>query len=94
MAIVEDPEGYETDALNRVMPSFAGLQVLEIGCGDGRLTRRYARDAASVMAIDPDEDAIALLRSDLPSVDARAIGIEQLSASDHSVDLAVFAWSL
>jgi 2-polyprenyl-3-methyl-5-hydroxy-6-metoxy-1,4-benzoquinol methylase len=94
MAIVEDPEGYETDALNRIMPSFAGLQVLEIGCGDGRLTRHYERDAALVVAIDPDEEAIADLRREMPHVDARAIGIEQLIIADHSIDLVVFAWSL
>jgi len=94
MAILEDPEEHETDALNRVMPSFAGLHVLEIGCGDGRLTRRYERDAASIVAIDPDEEAIADLRTEMPHVDARAIGIEDLIVPDHSVDLVVFAWSL
>jgi FkbM family methyltransferase len=76
------------------MPSFAGLQVLEIGAGDGRLTRLYARDAASVIAIDPDADAIADLRTELPHVDARAIGVEALALPDRSIDVVVFAWSL
>ena len=92
--IVEDPEGHEAAALRALQTSFAGCRVLEIGAGDGRLTRRYAADASSVVAIDPDADAIADLRAELPAVDARAVGIEDLALPDHSVDLVLFAWSL
>ena len=94
MAVVEDPEGHEIAALARVQPSFAGLRVLEIGAGDGRLTRRYAEGAASIVAIDPDEEDIAVLREELPGVDARAVGVESLALPDASVDLVLFAWSL
>ena len=94
MAIVEDPEGQEIAALQRIQPSFAGLRVLEIGAGDGRLTRRYRAQAASVVAIDPDEEAIDVLRDELPDVDARAVGVETLVLPDASVDLVIFAWSL
>jgi 16S rRNA A1518/A1519 N6-dimethyltransferase RsmA/KsgA/DIM1 with predicted DNA glycosylase/AP lyase activity len=94
MAIVEDPEDHELAALDAVAVSFASRRVLEIGCGDGRLTKRYAADAASVVAIDPDADAIAELRRELPGVDARAIGVEELDLADHSVDVVLFAWSL
>jgi 16S rRNA A1518/A1519 N6-dimethyltransferase RsmA/KsgA/DIM1 with predicted DNA glycosylase/AP lyase activity len=92
--IVEDPEQHEIDALTAVGASFSRRRVLEIGCGDGRLTRRYAADAASVVAIDSDQDAIAELRLLLPTVDARPIGIEHLALPDHSVDAVLFAWSL
>jgi 2-polyprenyl-3-methyl-5-hydroxy-6-metoxy-1,4-benzoquinol methylase len=54
-----DPEGEEIAALAAFVPTLDGARVVEIGCGDGRLTRRYARRAASVLAIDPDEAAIA-----------------------------------
>ena len=94
MAIAEDPEGYELVALARIQPSFAGLRVLEIGAGDGRLTRRYAQDAASIVAIDPEADDIAALREELPHVDARAVGVESLVLPDASVDVVLFAWSL
>jgi 2-polyprenyl-3-methyl-5-hydroxy-6-metoxy-1,4-benzoquinol methylase len=92
--IDEDPEGHERAALEALGPSFTARRVLEIGCGDGRLTRLYARDAASVTAIDPDADAVADLRVELPAVDARAIAIEDLILPDRSVDVVVFAWSL
>jgi acetaldehyde dehydrogenase (acetylating) len=58
------------------------------------LTRRYARSAASVIAIDPDADAIADLARELPSIDARAIGIEGLVLPPQSADIVLFAWSL
>ena len=40
-----DPEGAELAALGKLV-DFAGLHVLEVGCGDGRLTWRYADGAA------------------------------------------------
>lgn len=94
MAIIEDPEGYELVAIGRIQPSFAGLRVLEVGAGDGRLTRRYGAGAASIIAIDPEEDDIAALRDEMPHVDARAVGVESLVLPDASVDLVLLAWSL
>jgi 2-polyprenyl-3-methyl-5-hydroxy-6-metoxy-1,4-benzoquinol methylase len=94
MAILEDPEQHEVAALTRMVPSFAGLRVLEIGCGAGRLTRLYAPGAGSIIAIDPNPEAIATLHAALPAVDARAVGIDDLDLSRHSVDVAIFSWSL
>ena len=94
MAIDEDPEGYETGALASSGVSFAARRVLKIGCGSGRLTKRYAHLAASVIAIDPDADAVSELARDLPTVDARAVGIGELVLPPRSVDVVVFAWSL
>ncbi len=45
----------------------AGARVLEIGCGDGRLTREYAAASRSVLAIDSDREAIAKARASLPA---------------------------
>ena len=94
MALIEDPERHEAAALSRMVPSFAGLRVLEIGCGDGRVTRLFAVTAASVIAIDPKADSIEDFRDRFPNVDARAIGIGQLDLPPHSIDVAIFSWSL
>jgi 16S rRNA A1518/A1519 N6-dimethyltransferase RsmA/KsgA/DIM1 with predicted DNA glycosylase/AP lyase activity len=96
MAIAHDVERHEIDTLLALTPAFAGCRVLEIGCGNGRLTRRYSATAGSVLAIDPDPTAIAELHADPPPgvVDARAIGIEQIALADASVDRVIFAWSL
>ncbi len=94
MAIHEDPEGHEIAALASTGVAFAGRRVLEIGCGDGRLTRRYADQVASIIAIDPDAEAIARLAAERPSIDARAIPIDRLQRPDRSVDIVLFSWSL
>jgi 16S rRNA A1518/A1519 N6-dimethyltransferase RsmA/KsgA/DIM1 with predicted DNA glycosylase/AP lyase activity len=93
MSINEDPEGHEIAALDAVV-SFASRRVVEIGCGDGRLTRRYAHIARSVTAIDPDADAVADLMRDLPMVNARAAGIDECVLDPASADVVLFAWSL
>jgi 16S rRNA A1518/A1519 N6-dimethyltransferase RsmA/KsgA/DIM1 with predicted DNA glycosylase/AP lyase activity len=94
MAIIDDPEQHEAAALARMVRSFAGRHVLEIGCGEGRLTRKYARDAARVIAIDTDAEGVTELRKDLPFVDARVAGVHDLVLPPHSVDVVIFAWSL
>jgi protein-L-isoaspartate O-methyltransferase len=37
--------------------------VLEVGCGNGRLTLAYARRARTVHAIEPNRDVVARARS-------------------------------
>ena len=59
--VVIDPEQHELLAVTERLPAVPG-RVLEIGCGDGRLTRRYSPRAASVVAIDPDASLIAAFR--------------------------------
>jgi 16S rRNA A1518/A1519 N6-dimethyltransferase RsmA/KsgA/DIM1 with predicted DNA glycosylase/AP lyase activity len=94
MAIQEDPEGSELAALAPLLPAFAGAHVVEIGCGDGRLTRRYAHLAASVLAVDPDADAIAELAGTLPNVEARTLPVDELVVAPATIDVVLFAWSL
>jgi len=93
-----DPEGKETEMLRR-LGRLDGARVVEIGCGTGRLTWRYARAARSVVAIDPDgealeqaaRDAQADLRPKLTWIEAEA---EALPFSTARFDTAIFAWSL
>ena len=92
--IEEDPEEHELAALRAVWTPSAACRVLEIGSGDGRLTRRYAPNVASIIAIDPDAGAIAELQQEFSHVDARAIGVEALTLPDQSVDVVLFAWAL
>lgn len=65
MAIRVDPEGNETRALFE-LADLDGHYVLEIGCGDGRLTWRYASKVAHVTAIDPYEESIIRAKASVP----------------------------
>ena len=60
-----DPEGAETRVVHNLI-NFAGKDVLEIGCGNRRLTWRFADAAASVLALDPDKSTIATAREQTP----------------------------
>ena len=100
MTLTLDPEGSETRALLD-MVTFAGKDVLEIGCGDGRLTWRYADRAARVTAIDPSESEIALARENIPAqlrdrIEFHASAFEDYAAgrTDSAHDIAILSWSL
>lgn len=98
MAINIDPEQNEVRALERVT-HWRRERVIEIGCGDGRLTLRLARLGAFVHAIDPDAKLIRTARRKLPKRFANRVryhvgNAEHLDHANESFDLAVFAWSL
>jgi predicted RNA methylase len=63
---VLDPEEAHLAALRRLGDS-RGRHVLELGCGDGRLTLGIAEEAASVLAFDPDAEAVQRARQSLPA---------------------------
>lgn len=52
-----DPEGTEIGVIHELV-DFSGKAVLEVGCGDGRMTWRYAEQAASVLALDTNQEKI------------------------------------
>ncbi|HVC81529.1 MAG TPA: class I SAM-dependent methyltransferase [Chloroflexota bacterium] len=93
-----DPEGNETRVLHALI-DFRDKDVLEIGCGDGRMTWRYAAHTRSVLALDPNaariEQAIASTPDALkPVVTFRVADIAKSSLPERAFDLAVLSWSL
>jgi predicted RNA methylase len=98
MPIQLDPEDTEIIALLDYAGDLAGKRVLEIGCGDGRLTWRYAGRAAQVIAIDSDADEIKIALEDCPPklrgrVEFQATDIETFDAQE-PFDIAILSWSL
>ena len=98
MALHVDPERNEVRALAEAA-TWRGRRVLEIGCGEGRLTLRLARLGAWVEALDPDPALVRAARRALPSRHAgrvryRTGGAENLPRPDGGFDRVVFAWSL
>lgn len=73
--------------------------MLEVGCGDGRLTRFLAARAAEVYAFDPKGDEVAKAARDLaPDVRDRVRfavhAAEALDVERRRFDLALCGWSL
>jgi ubiquinone/menaquinone biosynthesis C-methylase UbiE len=98
MTFYRDPEQNETKHLHK-FADFAGKRVLEIGCGEGRLTWRYAAAANLIIGIDPDKDALRVatadraldLKNKVHFVNTQA---EHLPFHKETFDLALLSWSL
>ncbi len=99
MAAQKDPEHNEIKFLNQFSNFSTSQRVLEIGCGDGRLTWRYARSVGRVVGVEIARDDLRIARIDHPSdltdkvVFANADSIH-LPFAKETFDLAVLSWSL
>ena len=98
MGSVKDPEGVEARVLDR-MVDFSGRRVLEVGCGEGRLTWIYADRAAKVLGIDSESESIAAARRATPpqlaaKVRFRVASAEKFRVRPAGFDIAFLSWSL
>lgn len=99
MALVIDPAGKEIRALQRAI-EWKGRRILEIGCGDGRLTLRLAAfGPRHIEAIDPDSAQVRLARRSRPKRYGKRIAYHvgqagHLKYPDEQFDIAVFSWVL
>lgn len=98
MSLQRDPEQNEIQHLRKIA-DLTGKRVLEIGCGEGRLTWQYAKWTKSTVATDLDLDSLRVAKVDRPSpLEAR---VHLACADSHHIpfakekfDIAVLAWSL
>jgi 2-polyprenyl-3-methyl-5-hydroxy-6-metoxy-1,4-benzoquinol methylase len=94
-----DPERHEIDLLLELAPTLRGARVLEVGCGEGRLTWRYAEWASRVLAIDSDPERVAAARRGLSGLDDSrvtflAMPVEDLDVRLGPFDVVIMSWSL
>ena len=99
MPVIVDPEGIGLAALLE-FASFDGKRVLEIGCGEGRMTFGFAERTSHVTAIDPMSEDIQAAELSTPDslkgkINFIETSIEDFDPSgDSKFDLALFSWSL
>ena len=98
MPLVVDPDHIEITAM-RELVDLRDRRILEVGCGDGRITFQYASEAASVLAFDADAEAIAEARRATPEnlrdkVRFEAADAAQIDLPKSEFELAIFSWSL
>ena len=98
MTVQKDAENAERKRLLDYA-DLAGQRVLEIGCGEGRLTWKYAAASARTVGLDLDPVALRVARADCPAdlrerVEWTAASATHLPFAKETFDRAVLAWSL
>ncbi|MEN9564169.1 MAG: hypothetical protein RIR73_2413 [Chloroflexota bacterium] len=98
MSLQKDPENIEGKTLQRLL-DVQGKRVLEVGCGEGRLTFKYAGLAKQVIAFDPDHDALRVAKADAqlngtPQIQFAEASANHIPFSKETFDIAILAWSL
>ena len=94
----KDPENFERKYLLD-FADFSDARVLEIGCGDGRLTWKHAPASSLTIGLDPDRNALRVARIDRLSDLADKVHFANAHAEDipfrkETFDIAILAWSL
>jgi len=72
----------------------SGGIVLELGAGTGKLTRHLVGDGHEVLATDPDERMLAVLRELAPKARTQVGSAEEINLPDRSIDVIAVAQAL
>jgi ubiquinone/menaquinone biosynthesis C-methylase UbiE len=92
---IPDLYGAEAQRIEALVP-LEGARVLDVGCGEGRLTVFAATRAASVYAFDPNAERLEEARAaaDPERVRFGVHGAEALDVDREIFDVALCGWSL
>lgn len=98
MTLQTDSDRNESKYLHQFV-DFTNKRVLEVGCGEGRMTWQYAGKTRTTIGIDTDVDALRVAKLDRASdlehtVHFSCAASEYLPFSKETFDIAILAWSL
>ena len=82
------------DALMATVGPIDGLRVLDIGCGEGHLTRALAKRGARVTGYDPFIAATELIAHGAGTYRLAKAPADAIPEPDHEADLVLFVFSL
>ncbi len=82
------------DPIEHLFAPLDGKALLDIGCGQGKLSRALAKRGASVTGVDPQEAILVLARKNAPDATFEQAGGEALPFPDNTFDGAVMLNSL
>lgn len=85
---------HETYQVMEQEAGLAGKKVLEIGCGNGRLTAMYAGDAAIVVGIEPGHGSVKQATTNVPNASFLCGSGLELPFDSNTFDVALFSLSL
>ena len=86
-----DPEKKEIKEL-RSLIDFKNKEILEIGCGDGRITAMLKRKDNNILAIEPDKEQLKLARKKVAGVKFQ-VGTMSNFKTKKKFDLIIFSMS-
>jgi 2-polyprenyl-3-methyl-5-hydroxy-6-metoxy-1,4-benzoquinol methylase len=98
MSVVLDPVEVETRIIH-VLIDFTDRDVLDVGCGDGRVTWRIAQGTRSVLGIDPSNEAIEAAKASMPARLRHKVAFQVADVTTAvlpyaAFDIVVLPWSL
>lgn len=82
--------GFPEEAADAIVPTRVAT-ALDLGAGTGKFTERLIGRASRVIAVEPSQQMLAVLRAKLPDVEAHIGTAESIPASDQSVDVVTVA---
>lgn len=98
MTLQRDPDHNEIKYLYKFV-DLKDKRVLEVGCGEGRLTWQYADETRLTLAVDLDRDSLRVARVDRPAdlenkIQFACADSIHLPFAKEKFDIAILAWSL